>query len=1179
VAHWWKRQLLSHAFQKSHGDHSYGVDHVLATRFSCIVGTLFLAGFFFQTTAPAQGFRIAHTSDGFTEFDFAAINDSGKVVFSGIRTVGGSEVFGVYESAGGSFRTLIEGPVSLVNVINGQQFQDGSVSAVGGAAINASGNIAINLLWQQPISTLSVAYVGETPVTPEIYLNDPNVFPLFVVPPVSAGAQITMNDQGAVFLGSTLFVPRPQVPTQVGLTQTILPAVGLDNQNRLMTYSGGFGGILSLVQCAYAKRDPFVDVLDLKPVSTNVVTTMPASIMASSFQINATGIIAYGGTAADGSGGIYLAAGAPVVTYPAPGSVAALSAEYGPATIFSINNAGEVAFFASSRTLGHSGFFHGVDPLVDKIVANGDIVAGTKLTGVGLPRLNSFSIPGHWFNNAGQIVFLANDATGTGLYVASSGITPVPPEPASTTIEWQGPGDPPPGTAPTGSFAQTNAWKPLNGDPPRVPERTQTLNDTALFDRPEAYTVDLGAQHAGRMLVVDGNVTFTSGSIQLDELSDTTPSVVIDNARLTLTFDPVSVNLGPTVSGQFGLIGANAAARVDVVTNASWVLTRVLSIGGPGEGIMTVNSGGAVTNGGAMVGGAGSGNVNIGDGGRWTTGNLAVGAGGQGFLTIQDGGQVGSDAGFIGLTGSAGTVVLQGGNENKVSRWDVASLAVGASGGAALEIKDGAVVNSIVAVIAQQVGAEGSVTVSGVNTNGESSTLSALSALTVGVAGDSEIYVLDGGRVEAGNIVLGENHVSVSVKVSGINVASNTPSTLHADSVLVVGDIGPASLEIDSGGRVESQRGQVTSFIPQTVSEVKIVGSNSSWVIQDDLTVGVNPSLSSNSGQAMVTLVDGYLKADSIYVDAGGIVRGSGTLAVAPANRFTNANGTISPGLSPGTITISGSFQQLAGGRLLMDIGGTNYADNDHLIITNAAALDGTITFRFLNGFAPKQGQQFDVLSVGGTLTGSFATVGIENLAPGFQFGLVTNGPALSLVASNDGVFSAALPGEVDVTVTNLGGITYANYIITTSNSCQTITLDGPFTQTGNAFTQTVSGVSFIRSDCADGILTVTNTLLLGALAPGDYSLSTISAGQTMNTLAFTVPPGGGQTLLMPTILADGSIQFQVAGPQSSLHCTIQASPDLKTWLDLATGTLPFTFTDPDAALYSQRYYRAMIGP
>src|SRR5207344_1987634 len=98
----------------------------------------------------------------------------------------------------------------------------------------------------------------------------------------------------------------------------------------------------------------------------------------------------------------------------------------------------------------------------------------------------------------------------------------------------------------------------------------------------------------------------------------------------------------------------------------------------------------------------------------WTTGNLAVGAGGQGFLTIQDGGQVDSDAGFIGLTGSAGTVVLQGGNENKVSRWDVAYLAVGASGGAALEIKDGAHVNSAVAILAKEVGAEGSVTVTGV---------------------------------------------------------------------------------------------------------------------------------------------------------------------------------------------------------------------------------------------------------------------------------------------------------------------------------------------------------------------------------------------------------------------------------------------------------------------------------
>jgi T5SS/PEP-CTERM-associated repeat protein len=565
------------------------------------------------------------------------------------------------------------------------------------------------------------------------------------------------------------------------------------------------------------------------------------------------------------------------------------------------------------------------------------------------------------------------------------------------------------------------------------------------------------------MIVKNANVTFTNGWIALDALSFTEPSVIVDNARLTLSFNPAEVPATPMVTCNHALIGQLAAARVDIINNSSWLATGSLRVGGPGEGILTLDSGGTVTSGESRIGGAGGGHVNLGAGGSWRTGNLAVGSEGQGDLTIQDGGHVDSDAGFIGLPGSSGSkVILQGGDGNNVSRWDVPYLAVGGGASGELDVKDGALVNSAMAIIAHVAGGDGSVTVSGVGTNGQSSTLSALELLA-GQNGNAALNVLDGARVVAGNIFLGEFRSSVSVKVSGINVAEDTPSTLHADGVLAVGDVGPASLLIESGGQAESDWGQIANFVPQTISEVKIVGSASSWTVTNTLTLGYNGSV--NAGQSVLTLVAGYLEADSIEVDNGGIVRGFGTLAVDPTNRVVNAGGTISPGLSPGIIIIEGSFKQLAGGQLLMDIGGTNYADNDHLIITNAANLDGNITFRFLNGFAPKQGQQFELLSVGGALTGNFATVGIENLAPGFQFGVVTNGRALSLVASNDGVFSAALPGEVDVTVTNFGGLTYANYTITTSNSCQSIALDGSFTQTGNAFTQTLAGTSFIRSD------------------------------------------------------------------------------------------------------------------
>ena len=248
-----------------------------------------------------------------------------------------------------------------------------------------------------------------------------------------------------------------------------------------------------------------------------------------------------------------------------------------------------------------------------------------------------------------------------------------------------------------------------------------------------------------------------------------------------------------------------------------------------------------------------------------------------------------------------------------------------------------------------------------------------------------------------------------------------------------------------------------------------------------------------------------------------------------------------------------------------LELGGTNSADYDHLIITNVAILDGNITFKCINGFAPKAGDHFDFLRVGGALSNTFATVSLQNLAPGFQFSFVTNGPLLCMTAVNDGTFDTTLPGQVDVTVTSIAGITYATYVITTSNTCQSITLDGALVRTNNVFSQSYQGTTLVGGGCTVETDRVTNTVVLGALSP-------------VHTVSFTVPSGAVKTLLAPARLADGSVQFQIDGLAPTRY-TIEASVDLKNWIPLGSGTLPDTFTDPDAAIFPTRYYGAVIGP
>jgi M6 family metalloprotease-like protein len=66
-------------------------------------------------------------------------------------------------------------------------------------------------------------------------------------------------------------------------------------------------------------------------------------------------------------------------------------------------------------------------------------------------------------------------------------------------------------------------------------------------------------------------------------------------------------------------------------------------------------------------------------------------------------------------------------------------------------------------------------------------------------------------------------------------------------------------------------------------------------------------------------------------------------------------------------------------------------------------------------------------------------------------------------------------------------------------------------------------------------------------------------------------------TLMSPTYLAGGSFRFEVIGSPGATYI-VQGSTDLQTWIPLFTNTTPFKFTDPLAAQFPSRVYRAHSG-
>jgi len=137
-------------------------------------------------------------------------------------------------------------------------------------------------------------------------------------------------------------------------------------------------------------------------------------------------------------------------------------------------------------------------------------------------------------------------------------------------------------------------------------------------------------------------------------------------------------------------------------------------------------------------------------------------------------------------------------------------------------------------------------------------------------------------------------------------------------------------------------------------------------------------------------------------INSGGRVEGTGTFRGA---RLVNTGGLVSPGLSPGTLTVDGDYEQGAGAVLVIEVVGLAAGQFDVLDVTGSAALDGTLEVHFLDGFLPKTGDSFDFLQAGANISGQLARLLFPELADGFQADLTpTADGKLRLTARTDAV-------------------------------------------------------------------------------------------------------------------------------------------------------------------------------
>ena len=193
-----------------------------------------------------------------------------------------------------------------------------------------------------------------------------------------------------------------------------------------------------------------------------------------------------------------------------------------------------------------------------------------------------------------------------------------------------------------------------------------------------------------------------------------------------------------------------------------------------------------------------------------------------------------------------------------------------------------------------------------------------------------------------------------------------------------------------------------------------------------ETTVGSGSTLATASGTGFqvaggTTFLEGGTISSNAFIGAsgGGILAGTGTLN----GNVVMADGVLSPGESPGILTIDGNLSMNSTTVTNIEIQGTNPAtpDYDQIFVNGTVALDGTLNVTLLGGFTPMNADSFQFIINDNTdaITGTFT-----GLTEGTQFGVDSSSFTISYIGGtgNDAVLTAVLGGTFVVTTISDSG-------------------------------------------------------------------------------------------------------------------------------------------------------------
>jgi len=209
----------------------------------------------------------------------------------------------------------------------------------------------------------------------------------------------------------------------------------------------------------------------------------------------------------------------------------------------------------------------------------------------------------------------------------------------------------------------------------------------------------------------------------------------------------------------------------------------------------------------------------------------------------------------------------------------------------------------------------------------------------------------DGARFigSAGTVSAQSGSLALTGAVAGATIGPGTTLVLDGTS------IGGEGLLVLSGMLVSDGASAISGRVRNSGGTLDVRSGS--------LALGAAGIAYEQTGSSTNVAAGATLAAPGGFDMSAGTLTGSGTIA----GDLTQSGGTIQPGGAGavGTLTVTGSYAQQAGGLLIAEVRGTGQADVDGLTVGGASNLAGLIQAAPIGGYAAVTGDTFDVVRAG----------------------------------------------------------------------------------------------------------------------------------------------------------------------------------------------------------------------